>query len=113
MIDPKDSRVVKTSLADMIRVVAALEQHGHRDLAQALKELTQRVAGSPGRRQTRHEIIEYLVYIGQQAALHPEQRNPGLLQAALRSAKDDVEALGTLSEAWDTYGQAIEEFFSL
>ena len=111
MIEPKDSALVRTALTGMINAVATLRQGGQSEIANALKELTERVAGCDGSRLTRQEIIENLVFVGQQAALRPEQRNRGLLKAALTYAKSAVEGLGALPEAWNTYGRSIEDFF--
>src|SRR5438445_2669723 len=110
MIDPKDSRIIRTALSDMINVVAILVEGGQMDVARMLQELTERVVDSSGERQIRCEIIENLVFIGQQAALRTEQRNHGLLKAALGYAKNGVQTLG-MPEVWNTFGHAIEDFF--
>ena len=111
MIEPKDSSLVRTALTGMIKVVATLQQSGQTEIAHALKDLTTRVAACDGPRLSRQEIIENLVFVGQQAALRPEQRNRGLLKAALTYAKSAVEGLGALPRAWNINGRVIEDFF--
>jgi hypothetical protein len=93
----------------MLNVVTILVEAGHEDIARTLQELTEQVAGSSGQGQIRQEIIENLVFVGQQAALRPERRNQGLLKAALSYAKVGVQTLG-MPEVWNTFGQAIEDF---
>ena len=71
------------------------------------------MAACDGPMRTRREIIENLVFVGQQAALQPEQRNRGLLKAALTYVKSAIEGLGALPAAWNTYGRAIEDIIQL
>ena|SRR2546425_7383832 len=112
MMEPEDSGLIRTALTSMISVVTTLQQNGQTGIAQALKDLTERVAGCSGFRQTRQEIIETLVFVGQQAILPPQERRHTLVKAALYYAKYSIATLGTLPEAWHIDGRTIQDFFN-
>src|SRR5260370_12544132 len=84
--DLRDSSI-RASMADLVNVVTGLQQSGQLDLAQALKNLAERVLGCDLLPQTRQEMIENLVFIGQQAQILPEKRKRGVLKAVLSDVK--------------------------
>jgi hypothetical protein len=100
-------------MADMVNAVTELQHSGHAELSQALKNLAERVLGCEMLPQTRHEILENLVFVAQQAQMRPERRKRGVVKAALGYVKSAMQAVETLSDAWRTYGRNLENFFNL
>src|SRR3989442_1722764 len=86
MSDVRDS-VIRAAIADMINAVTALKQNGDEEISQALKYLVERVLACEIVPQTRQEILENLVFVGQQALMRPEQRKRGVVKAALAYVK--------------------------
>jgi hypothetical protein len=104
---------IRAAMADMVNAVAALKQSGHVELSEALKQLVERVVGCEILPQTRQEIIEDLVFVGQQALLRPEQRKRGVVKAVLAYVKQTMQTVHPLAETWHTFGRTIENFFNL
>jgi hypothetical protein len=100
-----------TILGDMNNSVTTLAQGGHGDVAAALKEFTERVASSDDSALSKRDVVENLAFISQQAALPAGERRQGLLKAALSHVQTAVQVVGTLSQAWATFGPIIEGFF--
>jgi hypothetical protein len=91
---------IRPAMADMVNAVLALRQSGQQPMAEALKNLAERVAGCTLPAQSRLEIIENLVLAGQQAQLAPEKRKRGLVKAALLYGKHRMQASEPLNDAW-------------
>jgi hypothetical protein len=108
--DLRDS-AIRASMADLVNAVTGLQQSGQVDVAQALKNLAERVLGCDLLPQTRHEIIENLVFIGQQAQMLPEKRKRGVVKAALSYLKHAMQPVEPLHDAWHTHGRTLENFF--
>jgi hypothetical protein len=104
---------IRAAMADMVNTVTALRQTGQSPTAEALKNLAERIAGCPLSPQHRQEIIENLVFIGQQAQLLPERRKRGVIRAAFGYVKQTMRASEPLSDAWLTFGPGLESFFHL
>jgi len=102
---------IRASMADLVSAVTGLQQSGQAALSQALKNLAERVLGCDLLPQNRQEIIENLVFIGQQAQMLPEKRKRGVLKAVLLFLKQSMQPVEPLHDAWHTHGHAIENFF--
>ena len=105
--------VIRAAMADMVNVVTALRQNGQGPMAEALKNLAERVAGCALPTSDRQEIIENLVFVGQQAQMQPEKRKRGVVRAALVYVKDTMQMSEPLDDAWHTFGRTVENFFHL
>ena len=103
----------RAAMADMVNAVTALRQNGQGPMAEALKNLAERIAGSALPPPDRQEIIENLVFIGQQAQMQPERRKRGVVRAALVYVKDTMQTSEPLNDAWHTFGRTVENFFHL
>ena len=113
MANEASHSVIRAAMADMVNAVTALRQSGQGSMAEALKNLAERVAGGALPSQNRQEIIENLVFIGQQAQLVPEKRKRGVVRAALGFVRHTMQGSDALSDAWHSFGHAIENFFHL
>jgi hypothetical protein len=102
---------IRASMADLVNVVTGLQQRGQVDVSQALKNLAERVLGCEVMPQTRQEIIENLVFIGQQAQMLPEKRKRGVVKAVLLYVKHVMQPVEPLNDAWHTHGRTLENFF--
>ena len=102
---------IRASMADLVGAVTGLQQSGQTVVSQALKGLAERVLGCDLMPQTRHEIIENLVFVGQQAQMLPEKRRRGVLKAALSYLKQVMQPVEPLHDAWHTHGRTLESFF--
>ncbi|HXI38775.1 MAG TPA: hypothetical protein VNH83_02300 [Bryobacteraceae bacterium] len=102
---------IRASMADLVTAVTGLQQSGQAAVSQALKNLAERVLGCDLMPQTRQEIIENLVFIGQQAQMLPEKRRRAVVKAALLFLKQSMQPVEPLQDAWHTHGHAIENFF--
>ena len=100
-------------MADMVNAVTALRQQGQGPMAEALKNLAERIAGCALQTSDRQEIIENLVFVGQQAQMQPEKRKRGVVRAALIYVKDTMQMSEPLDDAWRTFGRTVENFFHL
>ena len=105
--------VIRAAMADMVNAVTALRQHGQGPMAEALKNLAERIAGCALPTSDRQEIIENLVFVGQQAQMQPEKRKRGVVRAALIYVKDTMQTSEALDDAWRTFGRTVENFFHL
>ena len=112
MSDVRDS-VIRAAIADMINAVTALKQNGDEEISQALKYLVERVLACEIVPQTRQEILENLVFVGQQALMRPEQRKRGVVKAALAYVKHTMQTVPPLTDAWHTCGRTVGSFFNL
>ena len=108
--DLRDS-AIRASMSDLVGAVTRLQQSGQVDVSQALKNLAERVLGCDLLPQTRQEIIENLVFIGQQAQILPERRRRGVLKAVLSFVKHAMQPVEPLNDAWHTHGRTLENFF--
>lgn len=95
---------------DMNNAVTTLTENGHGDVASALKQFTEQVAAADDPAIDRKDVIEHLGYISKQAALPPAERSPGILKTTIAHVQDAVKVVGTLSQAWKTFGPIIEGF---
>ncbi len=102
---------IRASMADLVSAVTGLQQSGQGAVSQALKNLTERVLGCDLLPQNRHEIIENLVFIAQQAQVLPEKRRRGVLKAAFLFLKQSMQPLEPLHDAWHDQGRTLENFF--
>jgi hypothetical protein len=102
---------IRASMADLVSAVTGLQQSGQAAVSQALKNLAERVLGCDLLPQNRQEIIENLVFIGQQAQMLPEKRKRGVLKAVLLFLKQAMQAVEPLHDAWHTHGRTLENFF--
>jgi hypothetical protein len=98
-------------MADLVNAVTALQQSGQAPVSQALKNLAERVLGCDLLPQTRQEIVENLVFIGQQAQLLPEKRRRGVIKAVLLFLKLAMQPVEPLHDAWQSHGRTLENFF--
>jgi hypothetical protein len=105
--------VIRAAMSDMVNAVTALRQLGNGPMAEALKNLAERIAGCALPTSDRQEIIENLVFVGQQAQLQPEKRKRGVVRAALVYVKDAMQRSEPLHDAWHTFGHTVENFFHL
>jgi hypothetical protein len=110
--DVRDS-AIRAAMADMVNVVTALQQTGRLDMSQALKNMAERVMGCELLPLTRQDIIENLVFVGQQVQMPPEKRKRGVVKAVLAYVKHIMQTVESLSDAWQTFGRTIESFFNL
>jgi hypothetical protein len=110
--DLRDS-AIRASMADLVNAVTGLQQSGQVDMSQALKYLAERALSCEVLPQARQEIIENLVFVGQQAQMLPEKRKRGVVRAALAYVKHVMQTVEPLNEAWLTFGRTIENFFHL
>ncbi len=108
--DLRDS-AIRASMADLVSAVTGLQQSGQVDVSRALKNLAERVLGCDLLPQTRQDIIENLVFIGQQAQMLPEKRKRGVVKAGLAFLKQVMQPVEPLHDAWHTHGRALENFF--
>ncbi len=108
--DLRDS-AIRASMADLVIAVTGLQQSGQATVSQALKNLAERVLGCDLLPQTRQEIIENLVFVGQQAQMLPEKRKRGVLKAVLSYLKQVMQPVEPLHDAWHTHGRTLESFF--
>ena|ERR1700736_4056580 len=108
--DVRDS-VIRAAMADMMNAVTELQHSGMADLSHALKNLAERVLGCDVLPQTRQEIIENLVFVGQQAQMRPEKRKRGVVRAALEYIKHSMRTVPLLSDSWHSFGHTVENFF--
>ena len=110
--DSRDS-VIRAAMAEMVNAVTALQQRGQPDIAQAFKNLAERIIGSEISAQTRQDVVENLVYVAQQAQAAPERRKRGVVKAALAFVRHAMQSSEPLNDAWLTFGHTIENFFHL
>lgn len=102
---------VKSILVNM----SSLQDCGYSEVAAALKELTEAVAGCrelPSEK--RAEVLDHLEELSRQATLEPEKRaKPGVLRGLFSGMATTLGAAGGLAGAWSTWGPAIKAFFGL
>jgi len=98
-------------MADLVNAVTGLQQSCQAAVSQALKNLAERVLACDLLLQTRQEIIENLVFVGQQAQMLPEKRRRGVLKAVLSYLKHLMQPVEPLQDAWQTHGHILENFF--
>jgi uncharacterized protein with beta-barrel porin domain len=93
--------------------VSVLAQSGHKDMAEALKHLTEAVAENQEiTDEQRTELLDQLDELSTQAAMPPDKRvKRGVTKAILTAFATGMGAAGGLAEVWSTWGQAIRSFF--
>lgn len=93
--------------------VSTLAESGHAEMAKALKELTEAVAGSrelPA--DERAFVLENLEELSKQAALLPDERaKPGVIKSIVSGIGASLSAAGGLAEVWSTWGTVIRAYF--
>src|SRR6185503_20839275 len=100
--DVRDS-VIRAAMADLINAVTTLRQSGQIEMSQSLKGLAEHVMSAPIPAQVRHEIIENLIFVGQQAQMPRERRKRGVLKAVLGFVKHTTQTVPSLEDTWHTY----------
>lgn len=115
----ENSSVANLNLGSQVGTInAALEsisaQQGAspHDLALALKQLTEatvaHAALPPGEK---HEIVQALSTLAEQATKKPEERSQGTLRAIISRIPTSIAAAGDLMTLWGKYGPAIRAYF--
>ena len=93
--------------------VTSLSSAGQTEIANALKELTEAVAGSgdlPPEERT--HVLESLEELSKQAALPANERAKlGVIKSLALGVGSTVSAAGGLAEVWSTWGPAIRAYF--
>jgi hypothetical protein len=92
-----------------------LQESGHADVAEAIRQLTQAVTESQEiQDEDKSTVLEQLEELSQQAVLAPDQRaKGGVLKAVATTVATILGAAGSLAEVWSTWGPVIRRFFNL
>lgn len=95
--------------------ISSLAQGGHVQVADAIKHLTEAVAGT----QTlappqRADALDILQELSRQAILPADERaKPGVLRAMFDVLTSSLGAAGGVAAVWQTWGSAIKAFFGV
>jgi hypothetical protein len=106
---------VQTIQSIDMKIGQLLAQPDARDLAEALRQLTEAViaepAGTPGL--TQEELLEQIEGLGEQATRPPENRKRGIVKATFESVAAACNAVNGLAGVWRICGPTIRGFFGL
>jgi hypothetical protein len=93
--------------------VSNLVNEGQTEIAEALKQITEAVAGSQDIASTqRDELLVLLEELSMQAAMEPGQRaKPSVIKAVLAALAGGLGAAGSLTDVWATWESTIQTFF--
>jgi len=85
---------------------------GNDQLAEALKELTERIIDSTELDiKTKNELIEQVSYISSQATLPKNQQLSGIIKAVIQSFKNIISTSASLITIWDKLEPLINQIF--
>lgn len=105
----------RASLQDIDVSLAVVAKAGNKDVAEALKSLTQAVAVIESEEdlspEDRAAVLDQLRELTAQAAQPEGARRAGLVKALLQSLGSSLQAAGGLAEVWETWGPTLQEFF--
>jgi len=110
--ETRDS-VIRAAIADLVNSVTVLRQNGQASVADALKQLAERISGCEILPEIRQDILENLAFVGQQALLRPDRRKRGVVKAVLAYVRHTMQTVEPLMELWHTFGRTVENFFNL
>jgi hypothetical protein len=104
---------VQTIQSIDMKIGELLAQPDARDLAEALRQLTEAVIaeGADISAVTREELLEQIEGLGEQATRPPENRKRGIMKATFESIAAACNAANSLATVWRTCEPAIREFF--
>lgn len=95
--------------------VSSIAEAGHAEMAKALKELTEAVAGSGElSADDRSYVLENLEELSNQAALPQNERaKSGIIKSVAAGVGGSLSAAGGLAEVWSTWGPVIRAYFGV
>lgn len=102
-----------TVIGDINATVTSLQSQGHKDLAEAIKTLTEAIAKDEHLGNERTGMIESLATIGEQAALPEEKRKVGVVKTLLTSLGTGLRASADVAKIWDVFGPEIASYFHI
>ena len=102
-----------TVIGDIKATVTSLQGQGHKDLAEAIKTLTEAIAKDEHLGDERTGMIESLATIGEQAALPEEKRKVGVVKTLLGSLGTGLRASADVAKIWDVFGPEIASYFHI
>jgi hypothetical protein len=99
-------------VGDMNATLTTLEQQGNEDLAKGFKELSEAIARDEQLGVERHDLLENLSVLGEQAKTLPQERRVGIVKAGYRYIRETI-AISDVAAIWATWGPQIASFFGL
>jgi len=102
-----------TVVGDMNTAMGSLQARGGEELAQALKRLTEAVVKAEELGEQRREIVEALALVTEQAALSPEHRKVGVVNALLTRWQPVLVAASSVAEVWTALHPLLTTWFGI
>jgi hypothetical protein len=94
--------------------LTTLIQSGQKDVAEALKKLTEAVASNKDvSEEQQKDLLDQLDAVSGQAALPPEQRKKGIIKPILGGLAAGLGAVASLAKVWSMTGDVICGFFGV
>ncbi len=100
-------------VGDMNTTLTALQEQGSKEVAEALKILSEAIAEDIQLGDARRELLENVSALGEQAKLASEERKMGIVKAAYRYLSETIAIAGHSAVVWATWGPQIAAFFGL
>lgn len=106
---------VRVKVDTIHQTINQLQTSGKDDVAQALKALTDAVAGSKQlSAETQAEVLDQIDELGQQATLPADKRSKsGVLKAVVKGVEDTLTSAGELAAVWVQWGPILLHFFGV
>lgn len=96
--------------------ITCLKQGGNKDLADALKRLTEAIANEPNLlSDDKNGLLEQVAYLSNQARSAPKDRTRGMIKAAmdsLSSFAQSADSVNKITIAWQHVEPILKGFFS-
>lgn len=113
----EQSTIAALNLGEIIcniqAVVTNLRDAGSGELAQLLKDIIEKVAGTEELGDQRRDIIESLTEIGEQATLPENQRRPGVVKSLVKSVGEAIGQIASLAQIWGAVAPIAGRYFGL
>ena len=100
-------------VGDMNATLTLLTQQGNRDLATALKTISEAIASDEQLGGQRRELLENISILGDEGKVPVQQRRTGIVKAAYRYLGETIAIGGHAAAIWGTWGPQIAAFFGI
>jgi hypothetical protein len=119
MIHIQDSNIANLNMGSQIGTLNAALQvisegdESQKEFAQALEECTQAVVAAALSDANKHEVVEAVSIIAEQAGKKPEERSKGTLKALVAWIPTAISAANNLVTLWDKIGPSVKDHLGI
>ena len=100
-------------VGDMSTTVNHLQHQGNADVANAFKVLIEAFAGDEQLGNSRRDVLEHLVVIGDEADKPPEKRRLGVVRSSFEHIRSLITVASQANQLWTEWGPQLLKYFGL